>query len=107
VDVERKIRGTAARRLLSKRRSTSPKCAGKDCTGTLRNLECAGYAAAKGAILELTSEWAIELSSYGIRVNAVVPAEVMTSQYEKWLTKFADPQEKRRSITSRIPLGHE
>lgn len=64
-----------------------------------------GYAAAKGAILELTSEWAIELSSYGIRVNAVVPAEVMTSQYETWLTKFADPQEKRRSITSKIPLG--
>ncbi|MBS1841666.1 MAG: SDR family oxidoreductase [Acidobacteria bacterium] len=34
-----------------------------------------GYAAAKGAILALTREWAVELLPYGIRVNAVLPAE--------------------------------
>lgn len=64
-----------------------------------------GYAAAKGAILGLTSEWAAELSPYGIRVNAVVPAEVMTPQYREWLTKFPDPEGQLRSITSKIPLG--
>ncbi len=37
-----------------------------------------GYAAAKGGILALTREWAVELLPAGIRVNAVVPAEVMT-----------------------------
>src|SRR6266446_7518915 len=37
-----------------------------------------GYAAAKGAILSLTREWAAELLPYGIRVNALLPAEVMT-----------------------------
>ena len=31
-----------------------------------------GYVAAKGAILALTREWAVELLPYGIRVNAVV-----------------------------------
>jgi NAD(P)-dependent dehydrogenase (short-subunit alcohol dehydrogenase family) len=65
-----------------------------------------GYAAAKGAILDLTTQWAVELSAYGIRVNAVIPAEVMTPQYEKWLTKFANPDAELRAITSRIPLGH-
>ena len=33
-----------------------------------------GYVAAKGAILSLTREWAVELLPYSIRVNAVIPA---------------------------------
>jgi L-fucose dehydrogenase len=65
-----------------------------------------GYAAAKGAILEFTEEWAAELSINGIRVNAIVPAEVMTPQYSDWLKKFDEPQEELRKITSRIPLDH-
>jgi NAD(P)-dependent dehydrogenase (short-subunit alcohol dehydrogenase family) len=36
-----------------------------------------GYAAAKGGLLALTREWAVELLPAGIRVNAVVPAEVI------------------------------
>ena len=64
-----------------------------------------GYASAKGAILALTREWAVELLSYGIRVNAIVPAEVMTPLYRKWLDTFPDPEEKLKSVVSRIPLG--
>ncbi|TVQ03239.1 MAG: SDR family oxidoreductase [Balneolaceae bacterium] len=65
-----------------------------------------GYSASKGAQLALTREWAVELRESGIRVNAIVPAEVMTPQYEKWLTEnFEDPSEKRASIGNRIPLG--
>lgn len=37
-----------------------------------------GYAAAKGAQLALTRERAVELLPYEIRVNAVIPTEVMT-----------------------------
>ena len=37
-----------------------------------------GYAASKGAQIALTREWAVELLPYKIRVNAVIPAEVMT-----------------------------
>ena len=44
-----------------------------------------GYASSKGAILALTREWAAELLGYGIRVNAVIPAEVMTPLYRQWL----------------------
>jgi L-fucose dehydrogenase len=64
-----------------------------------------GYAAAKGAILSLTREWAAELLPYGIRVNALLPAEVMTPLYKQWLATFPDPQEKLKQVTAKIPLG--
>jgi L-fucose dehydrogenase len=64
-----------------------------------------GYVASKGAILALTREWAVELLPYGIRVNAVVPAEVMTPLYQQWLSKFSNPEEKLKTIVARIPLG--
>ncbi len=65
-----------------------------------------GYAAAKGAQLALTREWAVELLKYNIRVNTIIPAEVMTPLYQKWLDTFDDPDEKRRSIEKNIPLGN-
>lgn len=64
-----------------------------------------GYTAAKGGVLSLTREWAVSLLEDGIRVNAVIPAEVMTPQYERWIDTFDQPQHKRDSITARIPLG--
>jgi L-fucose dehydrogenase len=63
-----------------------------------------GYASSKGAIMALTREWAVELLPYNIRVNTVVPAEVMTPLYKQWLKTFPDPDEKLRTITSNIPL---
>jgi L-fucose dehydrogenase len=63
-----------------------------------------GYVASKGAILALTREWAVELLPYGMRVNAVVPAEVMTPLYRQWVSKFPDPEAKLKTITAKIPL---
>jgi L-fucose dehydrogenase len=68
--------------------------------------DTSGYVAAKAAILGLTREWAVELLPDGIRVNAVLPAEVMTPLYESWLAKFPDPQQARARIESKIPLDH-
>jgi L-fucose dehydrogenase len=65
-----------------------------------------GYAAAKGGLLALTREWAVELLPAGIRVNAVVPAEVMTPLYQEWLEGFPDPKRALTEITAKIPLGH-
>src|SRR6201996_2301830 len=64
------------------------------------------YAAAKGAQLALTREWAAELAPLGIRANAVLPAEVMTPLYERWLKTLGDPEAKLKEITDHIPLGH-
>src|SRR5947209_10846192 len=63
-----------------------------------------GYASAKGAILALTREWAAELLDYGIRVNAIVPAEVMTPLYRQWLDTFPDPEQKLQTVLAKIPL---
>jgi len=62
------------------------------------------YASAKGGIMALTREWAAELLPYGIRVNTVIPAEVMTPLYRSWLDTFPNPEEKLRTILSKIPL---
>jgi L-fucose dehydrogenase len=64
-----------------------------------------GYASSKGAILALTREWAAELLGCGIRVNAIVPAEVMTPLYREWLDTFPDPEEKLKTVLAKIPLG--
>jgi len=64
-----------------------------------------GYAASKGGILALTREWAIDLLPHEVRVNAVIPSEVITPQYGSWLNTFPNPQEKLEKIVQNIPLG--
>ena len=63
-----------------------------------------GYVASKGAILGMTREWAAELLQYSIRVNAVIPAEVMTPLYQQWLEGFPFPEEKLKSVVAKIPF---
>lgn len=64
-----------------------------------------GYVAAKAAQLGLTREWAASFAPDGVRVNAVIPAEVMTPLYARWIAAFDDPAAKLAEITARIPLG--
>jgi L-fucose dehydrogenase len=64
-----------------------------------------GYAAAKGAVLALTREWAVELLPSSVRVNTIVPAEVMTPLYRQWLDTFQNPDEKLAAVVAKIPLG--
>lgn len=68
--------------------------------------QTSGYCASNGGRLALTREWAAALLGDGIRVNAVIPAEVMTPLYKSWISNFDDPQKKLAEITARIPLGH-
>jgi L-fucose dehydrogenase len=62
------------------------------------------YAASNGGRNALTREWAVELLKYEIRVNAVVVAECMTPQYEKWIQTLSNPETKLKEITSHIPF---
>lgn len=64
------------------------------------------YAAAKGAQLALTREWAAELLPFGIRVNSILPAEVLTPLYKRWLETRDHPETALKAIIDRIPLGH-
>ncbi len=63
-----------------------------------------GYAASKGALNALTREWALDLARFGIRVNCVIPAEVITPLYEDWLSKTPDPVKARQQLNETIPL---
>jgi L-fucose dehydrogenase len=87
----------------------------KESRGTILNIgskvaltgqgNTSGYAAAKGGVLALTREWAVDLVAYGIRVNALIIAESNTPAYNEWLETFPDPEEVRGQIVSKIPLG--
>lgn len=65
-----------------------------------------GYAASKGAMNALTREWALDLAKHSIRVNTVVPAEVMTPLYENWVKTLENPQKFIDEACSRIPFEH-
>ncbi len=63
-----------------------------------------GYAAAKGGVLGLTREWAVDLVPYGIRSNAIIIAESWTPSYDTWIRTLPDSEEKLKSIIKKIPL---
>lgn len=63
-----------------------------------------GYVASKAAQLGLTREWAVELLKYEIRVNAVIPAEVLTPLYQKWISSFENPEIRMDKIRQNIPF---
>jgi L-fucose dehydrogenase len=87
----------------------------RKCRGAIVNLgskvavtgqgATSGYAAAKGGINALTREWAAALAADGVRVNAVLPAECDTDQYQRWFASLPDPAATRAAVESLIPLG--
>jgi L-fucose dehydrogenase len=62
------------------------------------------YAAAKGGVLALTREWAVDLIKDEIRVNALVIAESWTPAYQEWIATFDNGAEKLKEIEAQIPL---
>jgi L-fucose dehydrogenase len=63
-----------------------------------------GYAAAKGGVLGLTREWAVDLIQYGIRSNAIIIAECYTPAYEDWIKTVPDGEAVLKKINKSIPL---
>jgi len=62
------------------------------------------YAAAKGGVLGLTREWAVDLIQDGIRSNAIIISESWTPSYDTWIKSLPDGAEKLKSIIKKIPL---
>ncbi len=65
-----------------------------------------GYAAAKGGVLALTREWALQLAPQNVRVNAILPAEVWTPLYESVMSSLPNRETLLEQIHLSIPLGH-
>lgn len=62
------------------------------------------YAAAKGGILSLTREWAIDFLPHKMRANAILIAECWTPSYDSWINSLADGPKKLKQIQRKIPL---
>ena len=63
-----------------------------------------GYAAAKGGVLGLTREWAVDLIECGIRSNAIIISECWTPSYKSWIESIDNGDQKLKSIIKNIPL---
>lgn len=63
------------------------------------------YPSAKAGVLGLTKHLAYHMGPYGININAMVPAFILTEPRFKKEMWDAMPEEKRKMIVSGIPLG--
>lgn len=62
------------------------------------------YSAAKGGLLALTRNLAVEYAPR-IRVNAVIPGQIESVRTEGYFQSFTDPAEARRRVLSTFPMG--
>jgi NAD(P)-dependent dehydrogenase (short-subunit alcohol dehydrogenase family) len=84
----------------------------KQCSGVVLNISSmasrygipyvVAYTASKSAIEGMTRAMAVELSSFGIRVNCIAPGFIRTNMSSLALDK--DPDRKKK-VLSRTPLG--
>ncbi len=65
----------------------------------------AAYAAAKGAVVQLTRQAAIDYAPYRIRVNCICPGTVRTPMVEADLRRVADPEARVEAWKVMHPLG--
>jgi NAD(P)-dependent dehydrogenase (short-subunit alcohol dehydrogenase family) len=60
------------------------------------------YSVAKGGINQMTKELAVEYGGQGIRVNAILPAQVLTPAFRRWM---ANPLTFNTSLYERLLAG--
>ncbi len=60
------------------------------------------YSVAKGGVNQITKELAVEYAGSGIRVNAIMPAQVLTPGFKKWM---ADPKTFSPALYERLLSG--
>ena len=60
------------------------------------------YSVAKGGVNQLTRELAVEYAGQGIRVNAIMPAQVRTPAFKRWMD---DPEMFNPALLERLLAG--
>jgi NAD(P)-dependent dehydrogenase (short-subunit alcohol dehydrogenase family) len=91
----------AGRRMLAARRGSILNC------GSIASLTALGrghiaYSMAMGAVVQMTRELSTEWSGHGVRVNSILPAQVVNPSLEKRMA--ADPALKDQWLRG-IPIG--
>lgn len=69
------------------------------------NFGCTAYCASKGAVNLFTKAAALELATFGVRVNCVCPGDVLTPLIEAQLDKGKTKDEALNELASVYPLG--
>lgn len=65
----------------------------------------APYCAAKGGVILLTKQVAIDFARDNIRVNCICPSEVDTPMHRKFIAESPDPEATKKRLLERIPLN--
>jgi NAD(P)-dependent dehydrogenase (short-subunit alcohol dehydrogenase family) len=65
----------------------------------------AAYGTSKGAILSLTKAMAADHVRDGVRVNCICPGTVDTPWVDRMVSTYNDPDEARRKMVARQPVG--
>lgn len=67
--------------------------------------DSAAYCAAKGGVVLLTKEMALDYAPYNIRVNCICPANILTPLMERYIATLESPEQTARAIAEVMPLG--
>ena len=73
--------------------------------GILGIPDWAAYAAAKGGMIALTRQIAVQYAKQNIRVNCVCPGGVLTTMAERILAESSDPETALKAVTDTYPMG--
>ena len=69
------------------------------------NYLCSLYCASKGAVILYTRALAIETASFGVRVNAIAPGDILTPLTERQLKNAPSLEEGISTMASVYPMG--
>jgi NAD(P)-dependent dehydrogenase (short-subunit alcohol dehydrogenase family) len=73
--------------------------------GIVARVRTSAYAAAKGGVILLTKNMALDYVSANIRINAVCPGFVMTELVRKYINRCEDPEQTHRELADLHPMG--